>query len=95
MLTKTKKKFVNVVPKSKEASIDLSIPWIFSCMSSRRRKDSMYFLQSLNKKYYMWLPKEVMITGKLFVDMIENSNLSKIKPQLRTKGRVSGNFRIR
>ena len=33
-----------------------------------------------------------MITGKLFVDMIENSNLSKIKPQLRTKGRVSGNF---
>jgi|TARA_X000001382_G_scaffold39668_1_gene26571 hypothetical protein len=59
MLTKTKKKFVNVVPKSKEAKYRFKYTMnLFHACLVEEEKDSMYFLQSLNKQYYMWLPKE-------------------------------------
>jgi hypothetical protein len=58
-MTKVKKKFVNVEPISSAAKNRfVNIMNSFHACEVEQEKDDMYFLSSLNKKYYMWLPKK-------------------------------------
>ena len=56
---KTKKKFVNLIPISKEAKYRF-----FSDMNSfhgcevKEETDEMYFLKSINGQYFTWVHKE-------------------------------------
>lgn len=56
---KVKKKFVNVEPiSSKAKNRFVNIMDSFHACEVEQEKDDMYFLASINKKYYMWLPKK-------------------------------------
>jgi len=58
-MMKVKKKFVNVEPISSAAKNRfVNIMNSFHACEVEQEKDEMYFLASLNKKYYMWLPKK-------------------------------------
>jgi len=58
-MMKVKKKFVNVEPISSAAKDRfVNIMNSFHACEVEQEKDEMYFLASLNKKYYMWLPKK-------------------------------------
>ena len=58
-MMKVKKKFVNVEPISPKAKNRfVNIMNSFHACEVEQEKDEMYFLASLNKKYYMWLPKK-------------------------------------
>jgi len=58
-MMKVKKKFVNVEPiSSKAKNRFVNIMESFHACEVEQEKDGMYFLASLNKKYYMWLPKK-------------------------------------
>ena len=56
---KTKKKFVNVEPISEKARFRFITEMnYFHACEVKEEKDDMYFVCSLNKQYYMWLPKK-------------------------------------
>jgi len=58
-MMKVKKKFVNVEPiSSKAKNRFVNIMNSFHACEVEQEKDEMYFLASLNKKYFMWLPKK-------------------------------------
>ena len=59
MPLKVKKKFVNVEPVSNLAKDRFSeIMDSFHACEVKEEKDDMYYLASINKKYFMWLPKK-------------------------------------
>ncbi len=58
MMTKIKRKMVNVEPisaKAKNRFVNI-LDSLHGC-HIEQEKDDMLFLASLNKKYFMWLPK--------------------------------------
>ena len=58
MMTKIKRKMVNVEPisaKAKNRCVNI-LDSLHGC-HVEQEKDDMLFLASLNKKYFMWLPK--------------------------------------
>lgn len=58
MMTKIKRKMVNVEPisaKAKNRFVNI-LDSLHGC-HVEQEKDDMLFLASLNKKYFMWLPK--------------------------------------
>ena len=58
MMTKIKRKMVNVEPisaKAKNMFVNI-LDSLHGC-HVEQEKDDMLFLASLNKKYFMWLPK--------------------------------------
>ena len=58
MMTKIKRKIVNVEPisaKAKNRFVNI-LDSLHGC-HVEQEKDDMLFLASLNKKYFMWLPK--------------------------------------
>ena len=58
MMTKIKRKIVNVEPisaKAKNRFVNI-LNSLHGC-HVEQEKDDMLFLASLNKKYFMWLPK--------------------------------------
>lgn len=58
MMTKIKRKMVNVEPisaKAKNRFVNI-LNSLHGC-HVEQEKDDMLFLASLNKKYFMWLPK--------------------------------------
>jgi len=58
-MMKVKKKFVNVEPiSSKAKNRFVNNMKSFHACEVEQEKDGMYFLSSLNKQYYMWLPKK-------------------------------------
>lgn len=58
-MMKVKKKFVNVEPiSSKAKNRFVNNMNSFHACEVEQEKDEMYFLSSLNKQYYMWLPKK-------------------------------------
>ena len=58
-MMKTKKKFVNVEPISAKAKNRfVNTMNSFHACVVEQEKDDMYFLASLNKQYFMWLPKK-------------------------------------
>jgi len=59
MMTKIKRKIVNVEPisaKAKNRFVNI-LDSLHGC-HVEQEKDDMLFLASLNKKYFMWLPKD-------------------------------------
>lgn len=58
MMTKEKRKMVNVEPVSKKAvnRFHNIMDQLHGCVVEQETED-MYFLASINKKYFMWLPK--------------------------------------
>jgi len=55
---KTKKKFINVKPKSfKAKNRFVNIMGSFHAMEIEQEKDNMFFLVSLNRQYCTWVPK--------------------------------------
>jgi len=55
---KTKRKFINVVPKSTRAKNRfINIMENFHAMVVEQETDTQYFVVSLNKKYCFWLNK--------------------------------------
>ena len=59
MMTKIKRKMVNVEPisaKAKNRFVNI-LNSLHGC-HVEQEKDDMLFLASLNKKYFMWLPKD-------------------------------------
>ena len=59
MMTKIKRKMVNVEPissKAKNRFVNI-MDSLHGC-HVEQEKDGMIFLASLNKKYFMWLPKD-------------------------------------
>ena len=58
MMTKIKRKMVNVEPisaKAKNRFVNI-LDSLHGC-HVEQEKDNMVFLASLNRKYFMWLPK--------------------------------------
>lgn len=58
METKVKRKFVNVEPISEAATnrfVNI-MDSLHGCVVEKE-KDNMFYLASINKKYFMWLPK--------------------------------------
>jgi len=59
MMTKIKRKMVNVEPISSKAKNRFAnIMDNFHGCHVEQEKDDMMFLASLNRKYFMWLPKD-------------------------------------
>ena len=58
MESKVKRKFVNVAPISQKAKNRFvnNMDSLHGCIIEQE-KDNMYFLASINKRYFMWLPK--------------------------------------
>jgi hypothetical protein len=59
MMTKIKRKMVNVEPisaKAKNRFVNI-LDSLHGC-HVEQEKDDMMFLASLNRKYFMWLPKD-------------------------------------
>ena len=57
-MTKVKRKFINVIPKSKKAVNRFkNIMESFHAMVVEQETDTQYFVVSLNKKYCFWLNK--------------------------------------
>lgn len=59
MMTKIKRKMVNVEPisaKAKNRFVNI-LDSLHGC-HVEQEKDDMVFLASLNRKYFMWLPKD-------------------------------------
>ncbi len=55
---KTKKKFINVQPKSSKAKNRFAnIMDSLHAMEVEKETDDMFFVASINRKYFMWLPK--------------------------------------
>ena len=58
-MSKTKKKFVNVTPKSKKAKNRFAnIMESFHAMEIEQETDTQFFVVSLNRRYCFWLNKE-------------------------------------
>ena len=56
---KTKKRFVNVNPKSSKAKNRfVNIMQSFHAMEVEQETDDMFFLVSLNRMYCTWVPKK-------------------------------------
>jgi hypothetical protein len=56
---KTKRKFVNIIPKSSKAKNRfVNIMQSFHAMEVEQEKDNMLFLVSLNRQYCTWIPRE-------------------------------------
>jgi hypothetical protein len=59
MMTKTKKKLINVSPKSKKAVNRFkNIMDSLHAMEVEQETDTQFFVVSINKKYCFWLNKE-------------------------------------
>ena len=58
MESKVKRKFVNIEPISNLARDRFAniMDSLHGCIIEQE-KDNMYFLASINKRYFMWLPK--------------------------------------
>lgn len=58
MESKVKRKFVNIEPISNLARDRFAniMDSLHGCIVEKE-KDNMYFLASINKRYFMWLPK--------------------------------------
>jgi len=55
---KTKKKFINVNPKSSKAKNRFSnVMDSLHAMEVEQETDTMFFLASINRKYFTWIPK--------------------------------------
>jgi len=59
MMTKNKRKFVNVEPISSKAKNRFAntMDKLHACVVEQE-KDNMMFLASINKCYFFWLPKD-------------------------------------
>lgn len=58
-MTKTKKKFVNVIPKSKKAKNRFANNMnSFHAVEVEQETDTQYFVVSLNRQYCFWMNKE-------------------------------------
>ena len=58
-MNKTKRKFVNVIPKSSKAKNRfVNIMQSFHAMEVEQETDAEMFLVSLNRMYCTWVPKE-------------------------------------
>lgn len=56
---KTKRKFVNIIPKSSKAKNRfVNIMQSFHAMEVEQETDDKLFLVSINRQYYTWVPKE-------------------------------------
>ena len=57
-MTKTKKKFINVQPKSKKAINRFkNIMDSLHAMEVEQETDTEYFVVSINRRYCFWIPK--------------------------------------
>lgn len=55
---KTKRKFINVKPKSSKAKNRFTnIMQSFHAMEVEQETDDKFFLASLNRQYFTWIPK--------------------------------------
>jgi hypothetical protein len=55
---KTKRKFVNVIPKSSKAKNRfVNIMQSLHAMEVEQETDTMFFLVSINRQYCTWVPK--------------------------------------
>jgi hypothetical protein len=56
---KTKKKFINIKPKSSKAKNRFTnIMDSLHAMEVEQETDDRFFLASINRKYFTWIPKE-------------------------------------
>ena len=56
---KTKKRFVNIIPKSSKAKNRfVNIMSSLHAMEVEQETDDMFFLVSINRQYCTWVPKE-------------------------------------
>jgi len=55
---KTKKQFINVQPKSSKAKNRFAnLMCSLHAMQVEQETDDMFFLSSINRKYFTWVPK--------------------------------------
>lgn len=55
---KTKKQFINIKPKSSKAKNRFSnIMQSLHAMQVEQETDDMFFLASINRQYFTWVPK--------------------------------------
>jgi len=56
---KDKKQFVNVIPKSSKAKERfVNVMSSFHAMEIKEETEDEFFLVSINRKYYTWIPKK-------------------------------------
>ena len=57
-MTKPKKKFINIKPKSSRAKNRLANQMSsLHAMEVEQETDQMFFLSSINRQYFTWIPK--------------------------------------
>ena len=55
---KTKRKFINIQPKSSKAKNRfVNIMQSLHAMEVEQETDDKFFLASINRQYFMWIPK--------------------------------------
>ena len=65
---KTKRKFINIQPKSSKAKNRFAnIMQSLHAMEIEQETDDKFFLASINRQYFMWVPK----TGNEHWDIIK------------------------
>jgi hypothetical protein len=56
---KTKKKFINIKPKSPKAKNRFAnLMSSLHAMEVEQETDQMFFVASINRQYFTWIPKE-------------------------------------
>lgn len=56
---KTKKKFINIKPKSSKAKNRFAnLMSSLHAMEVEQETDQMFFVASINRQYFTWIPKE-------------------------------------